>query len=171
MRPSAKIPSLPRASSCGPRQRKWPVFFLKKSLPRATRRPSAKNAHKKFSINFFAEGYGEDPRQKPNLWRGLWSRPSAKRQEILFLICFLHSIDINISYIYISTITYVYHAQSNFSQYITTIIMKPQIIISQPYYKSQHVHHHSHVYYNKFIKSNAIIQQVQLQPPSLLYVQ
>jgi hypothetical protein len=138
-------------------------------------RPSAKKLSRIFFKKFFAEGYkealGKDCTQEffcKFLCRGLWRRPSAKTQSLpramvkalgketenfisnLFFTFHPHK---HFIYIYISTITYVYHAQSNFSQYITTIIMKPQIIISQPYYKSQHVHHHSHVYYNKFIKS------------------
>jgi len=109
-----------------PSVKKMPRFFLKKnSLPRATRRPLAKSVRRNFSTNFFAEGYGEGPRQRPNICRGLWSRPSAKIQKILFLICFLHSIDINISYIYI----YIYIYQPS-HMYITHNLISHNI--SQP---------------------------------------
>jgi len=51
----------------------------------------------------------------------------------------LHSIDTSISYIYIyiSTITYIYHTEPIFSQYITTIIVN---------HKSQYITTTSHMF-------------------------
>ena len=93
-----------------------------------------------------------------NLCRGLLLGPSAKDpslpralvialgKEADFFFCFLHSIDTSISYIYI----YISH-RTHFLTIYHNHNCEPQITI---YYNDKsHVHHHSHVYYDKLMKS------------------
>ena len=99
-------------------------IFKKKSLPRAIARALGKGP-------FFAEGLGHCPRQ---------------RDRNLIFFCFLHSIDTSISYIYI----YI-SQRTHFLTIYHNHNCEPQITI---YYNDKsHVHHHSHVYYDKLMKS------------------
>ena len=138
--PAPGTESLPRAVSGGPRQRII-LFFLKIFAEGLQPWPSAKKCCRNFIFlkKIFAKGNG---RQRTLLCRGPWSLPSAKRQKFNFFLFF--AFHRHKHFIYISHITHfviIYHNHN----------CEPQMTI---YYNDKlHVHHHSHVYYDKLMKS------------------
>ena len=148
----------------GPRQRNFQDFF-KNSLPRTGPRqrngffeifltlcrgpahwPSAKKFPGFFSKKIFAEGYCLGPRQRTLLCRGPWSLPLAKRQKFNFFLFFAFYGHKHFIYIHI----YISH-RTHFLTIYHNHNCEPQITI---YYNDKsHVHHHSHVYYDKLMKS------------------